>query len=154
MAGAQPVAFTTDGQLWGNPLYDWEKMSKDNYKFFINLLRAKENLFDFIRIDHFRGLESFWNVPYSDKNAKNGKWFKGPDMGLIKAINKDLPEQEFIAKDLGYLTPEVLALREGSEFPGMKVLEFSFDAREASEYLPHTYMANTVCMLVLMIMKF
>ena len=120
-------------------------MAKDDYKWFINRLRATGKLFDVIRIDHFRGLESYWSVPYGDKTAKNGKWVKGPDMGLIKAIHKELPELEFIAEDLGYLTPEVLALREGSGFPGMKVLEFAFDTREESDYLPHTYVPNTVC---------
>jgi 4-alpha-glucanotransferase len=145
VAGVPPDAFTADGQLWGNPLYDWEKMAKDNYKWFINRLRATGNLFDVIRIDHFRGLESYWSVPYGDTTARNGKWVKGPDMGLIKAIHKELPDVEFIAEDLGYLTPEVLALREGSGFPGMKVLEFAFDTREKSDYLPHTYVPNTVC---------
>ena len=145
VAGVPPDAFTADGQLWGNPLYDWDKMAKDNYKWFINRLRATGKLFDVIRIDHFRGLESYWSVPYGDKTAKNGHWVKGPDMGLIKAIHKDLPNLEFIAEDLGYLTPEVLALREGSGFPGMKVLEFAFDTREKSDYLPHTYIRNTVC---------
>ena len=145
VAGVPPDAFTADGQLWGNPLYDWNKMAKDNYKWFINRLRATGNLFDVIRIDHFRGLESYWSVPYGDKTARNGKWVKGPDMGLIKAIHRDLPNLEFIAEDLGYLTPEVLALREGSGFPGMKVLEFAFDTREKSDYLPHTYVTNTVC---------
>jgi 4-alpha-glucanotransferase len=145
VAGVPPDAFTADGQLWGNPLYDWVKMGKDDYKWFINRLRATGKLFDVIRIDHFRGLESYWSVPYGDKTAKNGKWVKGPDMGLIRAIHKYLPDLEFIAEDLGYLTPEVLALREGSGFPGMKVLEFAFDTREKSDYLPHTYVRNTVC---------
>jgi 4-alpha-glucanotransferase len=145
VAGVPPDAFTTDGQLWGNPLYDWDKMAKDDFKWFVNRLRATGKLFDVIRIDHFRGLESYWSVPFGDKTAKNGHWVKGPDMGLIKAIHKYLPNLEFIAEDLGYLTPEVLALREGSGFPGMKVLEFAFDTREKSDYLPHTYSKNTVC---------
>ena len=145
VAGVPPDAFTADGQLWGNPLYDWEKMAKDNYKWFINRLRATGNLFDVIRIDHFRGLESYWSVPYGDKTAKNGTWVKGPDMGLIKAIHKDLSNLEFIAEDLGYLTPEVLALRDGSAFPGMKVLEFAFDAGGNSDYLPHRHVPNSVC---------
>ena len=145
VAGVPPDAFTADGQLWGNPLYDWDRMGRDNYKWFINRLRATGKLFDVIRIDHFRGLESYWSVPYGDKTARNGKWLKGPDMGLIKAIHKELPDIEFIAEDLGYLTDEVLALREGSGFPGMKILEFAFDPREESDYLPHTYSTNTVC---------
>ena len=145
VAGVPPDAFTADGQLWGNPLYDWDRMGRDNYKWFINRLRATGKLFDVIRIDHFRGLESYWSVPYGDKTARNGKWLKGPDMGLIKAIHKELPDIEFIAEDLGYLTDEVVALREGSGFPGMKILEFAFDPREESDYLPHTYSTNTVC---------
>ena len=145
VAGVPPDAFTADGQLWGNPLYDWDKMSKDNFKWFINRLRVTGNLFDVIRIDHFRGLESYWSVPYGDKTARNGTWVKGPDMGLIKAIRRDLPNLEFIAEDLGYLTPEVLALRDGSGFPGMKVLEFAFNAGSKSDYLPHNYISNTVC---------
>lgn len=145
VAGVPPDAFTADGQLWGNPLYDWEKMAKNDYEWFINRLRATGEKFDVIRIDHFRGLESYWSVPAKDKTAKNGKWVKGPDMGLIRAIHTKLPNIEFIAEDLGYLTPEVLALREGSGFPGMKVLEFAFDPREKSDYLPHTYTRNSVC---------
>ena len=117
VAGVPPDAFTADGQLWGNPLYDWDKMGKNNYKWFINRLRATGKLFDVIRIDHFRGLESYWSVPYGDKTAKNGHWVKGPDMGLIKAIHKDLPNLEFIAEDLGYLTPEVLALKRRKWIP-------------------------------------
>ena len=145
VAGVPPDSFTADGQLWGNPLYDWDKMSRDNFKWFINRLAATGNLFDVIRIDHFRGLESYWSVPYGDETARNGKWVKGPDMGLIKAINRYLPNLEFIAEDLGYLTPEVLALRDGSGYPGMKVLEFAFNAGGKSDYLPHYYTDNTVC---------
>ncbi len=145
VAGVPPDAFTEDGQLWGNPLYDWDKMAKDNFKWFINRLRSTGNLFDVIRIDHFRGLESYWSVPYGDKTARNGTWVKGPDMGIIKAIRKDLPNLEFIAEDLGYLTPEVLSLRDGSGFPGMKVLEFAFTANAQSDYLPHNHVLNTVC---------
>ena len=145
VAGVPPDGFTADGQLWGNPLYDWDKMAKDDYKWFINRLRATGKLFDVIRIDHFRGLESYWSVPYGDKTAKNGKWVKGPGFGLINAIHKYLSDLEFIAEDLGYLTKEVLELRNGSGFPGMKILEFAFDVREESDYLPHTYTENSVC---------
>jgi 4-alpha-glucanotransferase len=145
VAGVPPDVFSEDGQLWGNPLYDWDKMAKDDYKWFINRLRSMANLFDVIRIDHFRGLASYWSIPNNETTAKNGKWIKGPDMGLIKALHRELPDTEFIAEDLGYLTPEVIALREGSGFPGIKVLEFAFDAREKSDYLPFTYIANSVC---------
>jgi 4-alpha-glucanotransferase len=98
-----------------------------------------------IRLDHFRGFESFWSVPYGDTTARNGHWVKGPDMKFIRAIKKAMPDTAFIAEDLGYLTEEVLEMKNNSGFPGMKVLEFAFDSREPSEYLPHTYDANTVC---------
>ena len=145
VAGCPPDAFTADGQLWGNPLYDWEKMKKDNFKWWVTRLRATGEKFDVIRIDHFRGLESYWNVPYGDKTARNGKWIKGPGIDFVKALHEQLPNLDFIAEDLGYLTPEVLQLREASKFPGMKVLQFAFDSREPSNYLPHTYEKNTVC---------
>ena len=145
VAGVPPDAFSDDGQLWGNPLYDWDQMSKDNFRWFVNRLKITGKLFDVTRIDHFRGLESYWSVPYGDETAKNGTWIKGPDIGLIKAIHRDLPNVKFIAEDLGYLTPEVFRLRDGSGFPGMKVLEFAFKAWGKSNYLPHTYLTNTVC---------
>ena len=145
VAGVPPDAFTADGQLWGNPLYDWDRMKKDNFKWWIKRLRATGNKFDIIRIDHFRGLESYWNVPAKDTTARNGRWVKGPGVDFIKAIHEQLPDIDFIAEDLGYLTPEVLYLREYSKYPGMKILQFAFDSREPSNYLPHTYERNTVC---------
>ena len=98
-----------------------------------------------MRMDHFRGFEAYWSVPAGDATARNGKWIKGPGMKLMNAIKRKLPKLELIAEDLGFLTQEVLDLRDESGFPGMKVLEFAFDSREPSEYLPHTYIANTVC---------
>ena len=144
VAGVPPDAFSSEGQLWGNPLYDWDKMSKDDFKWFINRLKITGELFDVIRIDHFRGLESYYRIPYGE-TAKNGTWIKGPDMGLVKAIHKYLPNLEFIAEDLGYITPEVHALRDGSGYPGIKILEFAFNAWGKSDYLPHNYNDNTVC---------
>jgi len=145
VAGCPPDAFTEDGQLWGNPLYRWDKMEEDNFAWWIRRLDAAGKWYDVIRFDHFRGFESYWSVPYGDTNARRGKWVKGPGMVFIEAVKTALPQLQMIAEDLGYLTQEVLDLRDRSGFPGMKVLQFAFDSREPSEYLPHTYNANSVC---------
>jgi len=145
VAGVPPDYFSADGQLWGNPLYDWDKMKKDGYSWWIQRVRAAAEIFDVIRVDHFRGIESYWSVPYGEATAKNGVWVKGPGMDLIRAIKDEMPDLEFIAEDLGFLTPEVIELVEESGFPGMKVLEFAFDPREPSDYLPHTYERNCIC---------
>jgi len=145
VAGCPPDAFTADGQLWGNPLYRWDVLAPDGYSWWVRRLEAAGKLYDVIRIDHFRGFEAYWSVPYGDATARNGKWVKGPGMDFVNAIRKQLPKLEMIAEDLGYLTQEVLDLRNASGYPGMKVLEFAFDSREPSDYLPHTYSSNTVC---------
>ena len=145
VAGCPPDAFSADGQLWGNPLYRWEAHKAESYRWWIRRLTAAGQWYDVIRIDHFRGFESYWAIPYGDTTACNGRWVKGPDRDLIDAVRQALPEQDFIAEDLGYLTPEVLALREASGYPGMKILQFAFDPREPSNYLPYTYTRNSVC---------
>ena len=145
VAGCPPDAFSEDGQLWGNPLYRWDDMAANGYEWWINRLAAAGRLYDVIRIDHFRGFEAYWSVPYGDATAKNGKWVKGPDMDFIRTVKERLPHIRFIAEDLGFLTQEVLDLRDNSGYPGMKVLGFAFDSREPSEYLPHTYPCNSVC---------
>ncbi len=145
VAGCPPDAFSEDGQLWGNPLYRWDVMAKDGYSWWIRRLGAAGKLYDVVRLDHFRGFESYWSVPWGEPTARNGKWIKGPDTDFIRVIQQALPQLRFIAEDLGFLTPEVLALRDASGWPGMKILEFAFDSREPSEYLPHTYIQNTVC---------
>ena len=145
VAGVPPDAFTADGQLWGNPLYNWERMAQDGYSWWINRLAAAGKLYDVVRMDHFRGFESYWEVPYGETTARGGHWVKGPGMDFINTVKEKLPALTLIAEDLGYLTPEVLAMRDASGFPGMKVLEFAFDSREPSDYLPHTYTRNTVC---------
>lgn len=145
VAGVPPDYFSADGQLWGNPLYDWEKMQADGFDWWIRRMRAAAEIFDVVRIDHFRGFESYWAVPYGETTARNGQWIKGPGMHLIHALKAALPELHFIAEDLGFLTPEVIALVADSGFPGMKVLEFAFDPREPSDYLPHTYTKNCIC---------
>ena len=144
VAGCPPDGFTADGQLWGNPLYNWDAMERDGFRWWIRRLEAAGRLYDTVRIDHFRGLESYWSVPYGDTTARNGKWVKGPGMAFIRAVQEALPELSMIAEDLGYLTQEVLQLRNQSGYPGMKVLQFAFDLREPANYLPHTYTANSV----------
>ena len=145
VAGCPPDAFTADGQLWGNPIYDWQKMHDTGYAWWIRRLKAAEKLYDVVRIDHFRGFESYWAVPAGDDTARNGSWVKGPGMDFINAVKKNLPELEFIAEDLGYVTKEVRQLQLDSGYPGMKVIEFAFDSREESDYLPHLYPVDSVC---------
>ena len=145
VAGCPPDAFSEDGQLWGNPLYRWEDLAQTGYGWWVDRLAAAGKLYDVIRIDHFRGFEAYWSVPFGDSTAKNGHWIKGPGMDFISAIKEKLPHLRFIAEDLGFLTQEVLDLRDESGFPGMKVLGFAFDSRDPSDYLPHTYPRNSVC---------
>ena len=145
VAGCPPDAFTEDGQLWGNPIYDWKKMADTGYGWWVRRLAAAAKMYDVVRFDHFRGFESYWAVPAGDKTARNGKWVKGPDHDFIYAIQKALPNLDFIAEDLGYMTPEVRQLQLDSGYPGMKVLEFAFDSREDSDYLPHLYPEDSVC---------
>ena len=145
VAGVPPDAFTADGQLWGNPLYRWEVHHKEGYSWWLRRLAAAGRLYDCIRVDHFRAFEAYWSVPYGDSTARNGHWVKGPGMDFVNAVKQGLPQLQMIAEDLGFLTPEVLQLRDDSGWPGMKVLGFAFDGCGPSEYLPHVYTANTVC---------
>ena len=145
VAGVPPDAFTADGQLWGNPLYRWDVLKKDGYRWWLRRLEAAGKLYDEVRLDHFRAFEAYWSVPYGDTTARGGKWIKGPGMDFLGAVKKALPELKLIAEDLGFLTPEVLQLRDDSGYPGMKVLQFAFDSLEPSDYQPHTYIQNTVC---------
>ena len=145
VAGVPPDAFTDDGQLWGNPLYDWEAMKNDNYGWWIRRVEGAQKLFDMIRIDHFRGFESYWAVPYGNTTAKIGRWCPGPGMGLIGVLKSWFPELDFIAEDLGYTTPEVEKLLADSGFPGMKVLHFGFDPDGDADFAPHNCLPNSVC---------
>ena len=145
VAGCPPDGFNEDGQLWGNPLYRWDLHEEQEYGWWVRRMAAAGSRYDVVRLDHFRGFESFWAVPFGDTTARGGKWVKGPGMGFVNAMREKLPQVEMIAEDLGFLTQEVLDLRDASGYPGMKVLQFAFDSREPSEYLPHTYTANTVC---------
>ena len=145
VAGVPPDYFSKDGQLWGNPLYDYDAMRRDGYGWWIRRVDGASKLFDIIRIDHFRGFESFWAVPFGAKTAKDGHWVKGPGMDLVGRLTSWFSGTEFIAEDLGLLTPAVHELLEQSHLPGMKVLEFAFDPDEPSNYLPHKYSTDCVC---------
>ncbi len=145
VAGCPPDAFSADGQLWGNPLYRWDVMEQTGFEWWIQRLSAAGKLFDVVRLDHFRGFEAYWAVPYGHDTARYGQWIPGPGMAFVNALKEKLPHLDFIAEDLGFLTEGVLALRDGSGYPGMKILEFAFDSKEPSEYRPHTYPANSVC---------
>ena len=145
VAGVPPDASTEDGPLWGNPLYDWDAMKADGYGWWIRRVDGARKLYDIIRIDHFRGFESYWAVPYGDSTAKRGRWKPGPGMDLIGVLKNWFSGLRFIAEDLGYTTPEVEKLLSDSGFPGMKILEFAFDAEGELRYLPHKCVPNSVC---------
>ena len=144
VSGCPPDAFSATGQLWGNPIYDWDYLESTDYKWWIDRIKGNINLYDVTRIDHFRGFESFWQIPYGEETAVNGEWVKGPGIKLFNAVKEALGEVDIIAEDLGYLTEEVIDFRIDSGYPGMKVLEFAFDTREESDYLPHNYDKNCV----------
>ena len=145
VAGCPPDSFNADGQLWGNPLYDWDKMKAEGFDWWIRRLQAAKRMYDMVRLDHFRGFESYWAVPAGDETAAGGAWEKGPGMDFIRAVQQNLPDLDFIAEDLGFVTPEVHQLQKDSGYPGMKVLQFAFDSREEGNYLPYTYPENSVC---------
>lgn len=144
VAGCPPDAFSETGQLWGNPLYDWAENEATGFKWWIQRMHSSMELYDVIRIDHFRGFESYWEIPAEDETAENGRWVKGPGMKLFDAINQAIPSMRIIAEDLGYLTEEVIQLVKDSAYPGMKVLQFAFDSREESDYLPHNYDSHCI----------
>lgn len=146
VAGCPPDAFTADGQLWGNPLYNWEYIARDKFRWWVERIKAASDTYDVVRIDHFRGFESYYCIPYGAKNAKKGKWRKGPDMRLFKEVRKQLGDVKIIAEDLGFLTKHVVKMLNASGYPGMKVLEFGFDSDNTNGYLPHNYKTtNSIC---------
>ena len=147
VAGCPPDGFAADGQLWGNPLYRWGYHKKTGYAWWISRLAHCYKRYDMVRIDHFRGFDEYFSIPYGDKTAHNGHWEKGPGMSLFRKVKKALGEKEVIAEGLGYVTDTVRKLVKDSGFPGMKVLEFAFDSRDtgsAQDYLPHNYITNSV----------
>lgn len=144
VAGCPPDAFSADGQLWGNPLFRWDVMKNDGYAWWTKRISAMAKLYDIVRIDHFRGFDSYYAIPAKDDTARNGQWRQGPGMDLFRTLEEKLGKLPIIVEDLGYLTPSVYQLLEDSGFPGMKVLQFAFDSREGNEYLPHRYPKNCV----------
>ena len=146
MAGVPPDYFSETGQLWGNPVYNWEALEKTGYQWWIDRIRHNLALMDWVRIDHFRGFESFWAVPHGEETAINGEWLPGPGAALFEAVNGALGQLPVIAEDLGIITPEVEALRDQFDFPGMKILHFAFDSGHGNAYLPHNY-SNPNCVV-------
>jgi len=144
VAGVPPDYFSSSGQLWGNPLYDWDMHCSEGYGWWIERIRHTLSLFDAVRIDHFRGFEAAWHVPSSHRTAKNGKWVKGPGYDLFETIKSALGDLSIIAEDLGVITPEVVDLKDSCGFPGMKILQFAFDSGPDNPYLPHNYSKNCV----------
>ncbi len=145
VAGVPPDYFSPTGQLWGNPLYDWKTLKEEGFSWWIDRIRSLLKLVDCVRIDHFRGFDSYWSVKYGSENAVNGKWLKGPGIALFNQIKKELGDLPLIAEDLGEITDSVRLLREKTGLPGMKIIQFGFDTAEASRgalknaFLPHNY---------------
>ncbi len=144
VAGCPPDGFSAVGQLWGNPLYRWEEHKRTGYEWWIKRIAYCQQLYDVVRIDHFRGFDQYYSIPYGSEDAKGGHWEDGPGMDLFRAVEARLGNLNIIAEDLGFLTDGVRRLVKDSGFPGMKVLQFAFDSRESSNYLPHTYDHNCV----------
>ena len=146
VAGCPPDGFSASGQLWGNPLFDWTRMAREGYRWWVERLAWQFEQFDAVRIDHFRGFEAYYAIPWGEATAQNGRWRQGPGMALFRAVEAALGKREIIAEDLGFLTPAVHRLREEAGFPGMKVLQFAFDSRdrEGAAYLPDCYPRNCV----------
>lgn len=144
VAGVPPDYFSTTGQLWGNPLYRWEVMASDDHAWWVERVRKALSLYDAIRIDHFRGFEAFWEIPAAEPTAIKGRWIKGPGKALFDSLEKALGSLPIIAEDLGLITPEVEALRDGVDLPGMKILQFAFGGDATNSYLPHAYVRNCV----------
>lgn len=144
VAGCPPDAFSDDGQLWGNPLYKWDVLAEDDYRFWVDRIRFQLQLVDRLRIDHFRGLESYWSVPFGDRTARRGNWISGPAENLFEAIDRAIDLRAIFAEDLGFITPQVLALRDRFALPGMKVLQFAFNTEATSEHIPHNLDYHTV----------
>ena len=144
VAGCPPDAFSEDGQLWGNPLYDWGCMREEGYSWWIRRIAHQFEIYDVLRLDHFRGFDAYYAIPRGEATAKNGRWRQGPGIAFFDTVNYALGKRKYIAEDLGFLTDSVAKLLEDSGLPGMKVLQFAFDSREDSDYLPHNYGHNCV----------
>ena len=144
VAGVPPDNFSKDGQLWGNPLYNWDVLKQESYSWWVDRVRASKEQFDMIRIDHFIGFQNYFAVPFGHKTAVLGEWKKGPGVDLFHVIKHELGHVDIIAEDLGVITDDVRQLLKTTGFPGMKLLQFAFDSREESDYIPHLYERNTI----------
>lgn len=144
VGGVPPDYFSETGQLWGNPLFRWDVMKQNNYKWWMDRIRTNLTLYDVIRIDHFRGFAAYWAIPAEEETAVNGTWVEGPGKDFFLALQKEFPNLPVIAEDLGVMTPDVEELRDGFNLPGMKILEFAFDSSEANDYIPHNYNKNCI----------
>ncbi len=146
VAGCPPDGFSAEGQLWGNPLYDWEYHRLTGYSWWISRLRHCFDMYDVVRIDHFRGFDEYYAIPFGDKDARNGKWEKGPGIDMFRAFECSLGRRDIVAEDLGFMTDSVKQLVKDCGFPNMKVLQFAFDSRDdsGSDHLPHNYHENCV----------
>jgi len=144
VAGVPPDYFSATGQLWGNPVYDWEALAADRFRWWLERLRVQLELFDVVRIDHFRGLEAYWSVPAGAPDAIGGCWCPAPGAGLLEAVRTRFPEMPLVAEDLGIITPAVEALRDAFGLPGMRVLQFAFSGDPANPHLPEHYVANSL----------
>ena len=144
VAGVPPDGFSPTGQLWGNPLYRWEAHRATGYQWWITRLWYCFELYDVVRIDHFRGFDEYFSIPYGSETAAPGHWEKGPGIELFRAVEQALGKREIIAEDLGYMSDTVRQLVRDSGFPGMKVLEFAFDSRDGGDYRPHSYPTNCI----------
>ncbi len=144
VAGVPPDYFSETGQLWGNPIYNWEHLASTGFSWWVDRIRANFRLYDILRIDHFRGLAAYWAVPFGEKTAINGRWIEAPGREMLEAVFQNLGHVPIVAEDLGVITPDVEALRDDFGLPGMKILQFAFDSAEENEFLPHTYNKNTV----------
>ena len=145
VAGCPPDGFSADGQLWGNPLYNWRAMKKDGYAWWTARIRQQLRFYDVLRIDHFRGFAGYYAIPAGEETARNGVWKKGPGIDFFRTVEAQLPEMQIIAEDLGFLTPDVLEMLSETGYPGMKVLEFAFDPDDPdNEYLPHNFTENCI----------
>lgn len=144
VAGCPPDAFSADGQLWGNPVYNWEYMKNDNYSWWKKRLEMSLKIYDVLRIDHFRGFDSYYCIPFGSENAINGQWRQGPGAAFFEEIKRTYGDLPIIAEDLGFLTDSVKKMLADVGFPGMKILQFAFDSREENSYLPESYTKNSV----------
>ncbi len=144
VSGVPPDYFSETGQLWNNPLYDWEYLKKTGFQWWLDRIEANFTVFDIVRIDHFRGLAAYWAVPYGEKTAVKGEWVPAPGKELLKAIFDTFGNVPIVAEDLGVITPDVIELREEFNLPGMKILQFAFDSGEENNFLPHTYTQNCI----------